>query len=853
MARYWSVVPTVIVGGLLAFPVNAQDTSGEALDFLFEPASEPDSAPSATPSNELMDEAPQASAPPPESSAAPEPPPQSSSGSSPDLVDTIPVGAPDQPKDTVRRSSSRLVEEIIVTAQKREENLQEVPIAIMAFSPAKLDAFGIQSAQDLERITPGLTVTNAAGFNVAYLRGVGTDAFLPGADPSVPFYVDGVALLGAQGTSDTLGRVERVEVLKGPQGTLFGRNATGGAISIVTPEPSGEFFGDLKVEFAQYNARNIQGFVNVPFGERFAASLSLFSSERDNYYINEVGPLLDSYSRGGRAKLRWDVSEDLSLTLAGSYMEGSNNAGLVFEMTRPARLVGAVLPRDPQADRRVRLDSLSGATNESTLFSLVGEWRAPWLDFKLILSDQNLEAPISGADFDKGPLPIVNIVSVKQLSKQRTAELQLLSNDDTSFSDRLQWVAGLYYLESSGGFDPIAFDVLPDFLNTLPIPAGGVLSNTLNNLLGLLNLPSLGNGVRLTTYGVLVSESLSAYAQGTWNFTETLDLTLGLRYQMEERNLLGSRTSLPQPNGNEIVLIPIVGNSIDLPQLEARQLSPRVALQWRPFDPSTQIYTSWSRAFKSPTYNTVNLLGELLGPIEPVKEEQVDSYELGVKTDLFDNSLRLNAAAFYTRQKDLLTGFVAVLSGGVVSYDNAGNAEILGAEADFLWSPMPERNPGLVITGAVSWLDTEYTSYPDGRGYDEATGLAFGPGLLPLLPARDLTGNRIVRTPEWTYTAGVNQRIEIGSGSALEFGADVYYNSGFYFLPQNSELYKRDAYHLFNARISYFYEPWNLQLTAYGQNITDTVYNEVVFVDDFGLNQVLNDPRVFGLRVNWTF
>ncbi len=781
--------------------------------------------------------------------------PGDASGQAPaaEAVDSIPVGDTPMPTDTIRRPSSRLVEEIVVTAQKREENLQEVPIAISAFSAEKLDAFGIQSAQELDRVTPGLTISSSVGFTLAYLRGVGTDAFLPGADPSVPFYLDGVPLITAQGSADTLGRIDRIEVLKGPQGTLFGRNATGGAISIITPNPGDEVSGDLKVELGQYNASNIVGYLSTPIVDGLGISLAGYSSQRDNYYVNELGPVIDIYSRGGRAKLRWEVSDTFFLTATGSYQELSTNAGLTFETTRPAAILGLPLPADPAADRRIRSDTLSGATNEGTMFALTAEWLLPWTDVKFIGSDQRLEAPFVVADLDGTEVPLANVNSLSQVTKQRTAELQFLSNSESPFSDRFQWVAGLFYLESSGGFNPIAFDLAPQLLTRILPNGGASLSSLLNGVLGVLNLPPLFDTVRLLNYGVLESQSYSVFAQGTFNATDTVDLTLGLRYQHEERNLVGARTTFPLANGTEVPLFPLIGGSYDLPELEAKQLSPRVALQWRPFDSPTQIYTSWSRAYKSPTYNTVHLLGELLGPIEPVREEKVDSFELGIKTDLFDDTLRLNAATFYTKQKDLLTGFVAVLSGGVVTYDNAGNAEIFGAEADAIWTPMPELNPGLALVGAVSWLDSEYTHYPDGRGYDETSGLAFGPGILPLGAPRDFSGNRIVRTPEWTYTLGLNQRIEVGQGSAVEVGIDTYYNSGFFFLPQNSELYKRGAYQTWSARVSYFYEPWNLQLTVFGQNLTDELYNEGLFVSDFGMNQVMSDPRVIGMRMNWSF
>ncbi|MGQ0698453.1 MAG: TonB-dependent receptor [Panacagrimonas sp.] len=788
------------------------------------------------------------------------------------LLDTIPV-APQSDAELAEEapapgSSSRLVEEIVVTAQKREENIRDVPIAITAYSADKLEALGIQSAQDLERITPGLTVTNAGGFNLVYLRGVGTDAFLPGADPSVPFYVDGVALLGGQGTSDTLGRVRRVEVLKGPQGTLFGRNATGGAVNIITPDPDDVFTGDASAEFGNYGATKLLGYVNVPILDGLAASLSGYNQEQDNFYVNDgIGGIPDVYSRGGRAKLRWQATEDFRITLAGSYQDTSGNGGLNFENTRVAPLLSLLVPEDPKADRRVNTDSFSGATFNSTLLSVTLDWALSGVDAKLIGSDQVLDSEFVQADFDKSFLPIVNIESLKQVNEQRTLELQFLSNEETPFSENFEWVAGLFYLDSSGGYDPIQFEIAPNALaaigNELAGSAGAEALSILESRLSTLLLPlgvDLANGIRVLNAGLLVSTAYSAYVQGTFHLAETLDLTTGLRFQREERDLERSRLAIPNPNGGEIVI-----RRDSVPTLDTDQLSPRIALKWQPFSDDSQIYASWARAFKSPTYNTVNLLGglpvtiggvlegELVAPeIRPVKEEKVETYELGIKTDFFDGNLNLNAAVFYTEQTDLLTGFVALLSGGVVTYDNAPGAEIKGAEADFLWVPMPDANPGLVVTGAVSFLDAKYTDYPNGKGFDETTGLAFGDGGTEPLPARDFKGNRIVRTPEYTYNIGLSQTFDIFSGS-LELGADVNYNDGFFFLPQNSELYAREANTLVNARVTYFYTPWDLELGAFCNNLSDEEYNEIVFVDDFGRNQILNSPRTYGLRAKWAF
>ena len=803
----------------------AQDDSGDELDSLF--AEQP-----------TKDSATEQSADANDTSAAGE-----TAGDEPEPADP-PQAAPP-------RARSRLVEEIVVTAQKREESIRDVPIAITAFSGEKLEALGIQAAEDLERVTPGLTVTNNAGFSLVYLRGIGTDAFLPGADTSVPFYIDSVQLLSSiQGTSNTLGRIERVEVLKGPQGTLFGRNATGGAVSIVTPPPSFEgWTGDLALDLGSYDERNVSAYVSGPLFAELGVSLSAYSQEHQNYYTNDTVPenLFDPVTaKGGRAKFQWSPTDNLDFTLVGALNSVAGNSGLNFELTRPAPLLGGgglVLPADPQADRVVSHDSKAGAENDTSLYALTGEWRTRYVDFKLIGSTQESDAK-AFADFDGSSNPIVSANPPKQISTQDTLELQILSNSGTPWSDRLEWVAGLYYLTGEGGFDPVTFNAAPNVLSGLGIPGGEGLETLLGNVAELLNIPGVSEeGVTINNIGILESKSLSGYIQAGYMIRpDELELILGARYGQEERDLSESIVYLVNDEGQRIVI-----REDDLPVQKANQLSPKIALKWYPGKGGNQIYASWGRAFKSPTYNTVNIVT----PPEPVDEEQVDSYEIGFKGDFFDGILQLNGAAFFIQQENLLTGFVSITSGGIVQYFNADAAEVKGLELDFLWTPLANLNPGLALTGGGAYLDSEYTDYTDGKGYDEATGLAFGGGGATL-PARDFTGNEIVRAPKLTYTLGANQRITFGQGE-LELGGNLYHNSGFFFFAQNSDLYARESYNLWGAQASYFHTPWDLQLSAWVQNLTDTTYNEGVFVSEFGRAQLLNNPRVYGLSAKWTF
>lgn len=767
------------------------------------------------------------------------------------VVDPVPAETPAEPA-TAPRAASRLVEEVIVTANKREENVQDIPQSVTAFSNDKLEASGVQTVQELPSLTPGLTITNQAGFSQVFLRGVGTDAFLPGADASVPFYIDGIPLLGTQGSSDVLGKIQRVEVLKGPQGTLFGANSIGGAINIVTPDPSQTVEGDVQFSLGNYDLRKGSAYLNTPITSTLAASITVYGSTQDNFYTNDSGQLIDIFSYGGRFKLLWDITDNIDNTLSVSYNKVSNNGGLNFENTLPAPRIGGIsaFPADPKADRHVDYPGFRvGARLHSYLFANTFQWRLSKLDFKAIASFQDLVPEDVRATFGAGSLALAN---QSGRNEQRTVELQFISNSDTPYSEHFTWVGGFYFSDTVGGLDPFGFILAPGAVNAV-LGINSPLISGLNSLLAPITELAginLNEGIVLLSRGVIEATSLSGYFQGTLAMTDELSLILGGRYQKTRKELAKSSTSIAlfeDFTGNETVLF-----SDDLPVLHSKQFSSRVGLQYR-FSNDMQAYASWARGYKTPTYNTVNLLGSTLEPINPVKAQRNDAFELGLKTDLLDNTLRVNSAVFYTRQKDLLTGTVQVLSGGIVNYDNAPAARIYGAETDVLWTPMPTLNPGLVITASGAYLNTKYTDYKNGRGFDPATGITYGPGnVLPLLPARDQTGNQIPRTPEFTGNLGIGQTIPLSNGS-LEMAIDGNYNSGFFWSAQNASIEKTFSYTLFNARVTYMHDPWNAEIGAYVQNLSDEEYFQTIFVDDFGRSVILNDPRTYGLRAKWKF
>ncbi len=763
---------------------------------------------------------------------------------------------------------NRLLEEIVVTAQRRTENIQDVPISVQAFSGDKLDALGIKKAEDLPSVTPGLVEQDKAGYTVIFLRGVGTDAFLPSADPNVPVYVDGIPQLSGQGAANVLGRLERVEVLKGPQGTLFGRNSTGGAISLTTPDPKGAFGGDVTAEIGDYGAFNQSFFLNLPVSEEFGATLSGYNNRSHSYYTNVSGPMIDTFQRGARTKLVWNPLDNLTLSAFGVYGEQSDPLSLLTKLTRPAPLLsvgGVLLPKDPTPGKRAVSHDLSGG-DAGYNYSWGGnaDLKLDPIEIKALASVQSLNIQFAQWDFDSTDRPLVTFYTDSQFQTQKTAEIQFLSNKGTPFSNYFSFVAGAFYLTGNGGFPSLELQVggangfadlptailgAPNFAANFTGPLNAALANV-----GLNPISGLTGPATLVAGGILSSKSLSGYFQGTLNVRSIFDLstpinlTLGARLDQETRGLHGGRLGIILPPENPHLEDPSAQTTLltfPVPNVTAVQVPLHASLNWFPFD-DIQLYTSFGRGFTAPTYNTINFFT----PPDEVKAERVDSYEVGAKTRLFDGTLTFNSAAFYIDEYDLLTAFLSITSGGVVRFDNAKKARIYGAEFDTTWQVLPKIDPGLAITAAGTYLNGKYVSFKNGRGFDTTTGLSFGPG--SPLPERDFSGNKIVNTPDFTASVQANQAINFGDNT-VEFAVDANFNSGYFNTPQQEKLYSTNSYVLVNSHVSYFYTPWGIEMTGFVKNIFGQDYPITQYASDFGVLTTLNAPRTYGARVKVTF
>jgi iron complex outermembrane receptor protein len=277
---------------------------------------------------------------------------------------------------------------------------------------------------------------------------------------------------------------------------------------------------------------------------------------------------------------------------------------------------------------------------------------------------------------------------------------------------------------------------------------------------------------------------------------------------------------------------------------DSSNFSPKAVLDFKLSDDEL-LYASYSKGFKSGTYNII----AIYTPTQYIEPEETTAYELGFKSSLLDGALRFNAAIFQNQIDKLQVQTISLTSGGAVRFETAGSARIRGADFDATWEVLPETIPGLVVTAGGALLDGKYTDYQRGSGYDETSGVFFDG---TVFPTRNYTGNDLVRTPKFSGNAGLSYSFALGSGS-VEIAGDTYYNAGFYYSAQNTPVTREQSYQLYNARISYLYEPWNLRVTAFGKNLTDAKYHYVVQELDFATAKLLAPPAFYGLRLNWDF
>jgi len=694
-------------------------------------------------------------------------------------------------------SQSLQLEEVIVTATRRAESLQDVPIAISVFNSEDLEASGIQTIQDLEAQTPGLTVTKQAGGVSVFLRGIGAIDNSAGQESAVATYVDGVYIPSLFGALFSFNNIDRVEVLKGPQGTLFGRNATGGLVHVITKDPSHEPQIKGSLNYGNYDTIGGNLYGTVGLSETVAADMALlFREQGEGYGRNittgkEVGFLGDEF--GLRGKFLITPSERTSITFTYDYYQSEGDIGSAKNsLPGSALLVDGSTYSGDFYNARGDFESFFETDVWGTALTVTHEFDN--FDVKSITSYRDMIV-VQQFDNDLTEQAVFNVRVDEQQYETVTQEFQVTSKSDSSFS----WIIGAFFLHDESGF-------------------GG------NNGLGLLGR-DLGTGVQIKNK--IETTSYSIFGESKFTLTDQTNLTAGIRWTNDEREISGRTEILDasSPDANVILTIPAQSANFD-----EGEPSWRLVLE-HSFTEDVMLYGSYNRGFKSGNFTTTDASSA------PFQSEKIDAYEIGLKSQLLENRLQLNAAVFFYDYTNLQ---VPNFENSLLVTSNAGEAEIKGIDfdAEFL---LTER---LRLRFGGSYLDTEYTDYSNSpcssRSPDGTTVQFFC----------DATGNKLVRSPELTYNMTVFYNIPSDIGD-FDVTVAYAYNDGFPWETDNR--LKESSYNLMNAEISWTSQNGHLGASVFAKNLLDEEYSVWSLALNYGDMYTMAPPRTYGVELKFSF
>ena len=735
---------------------------------------------------------------------------------------------------------SLVVEEVLVTAERRESNLQAVPIAMSSFAKEDLAAQQVANIGDLQALVPNLSVhVGDANNAVVYIRGVGQVDSIAFFEPGVGIYLDDVYLGRAQGAFLDVVDVERIEVLRGPQGSLYGRNTVGGAIKYVSASPTEELSANVTVTAGNYGRQDFKASLSGPLmGDTVLGRVTVAKMGRDGYSDNSFDGDHDGDqdSEFFRGVLAFKPSENISVQLAADYSnsdpdrsrtpgkETSITQLVVDPYTFATSFATFPADRDPfevNADFNTVEETTTKGSDLNITWNVTEQ-----LTFKSITSYRELEYGTE-VDLDGTPLNTFGIFYFND-QEQVSQEFQL-----TYQGDRLSAVGGVYYYEEEGD----TFD-------------GGVFSNFLIASSGISSFST---------------ESYAIFSQLDYEVTDRLTATLGFRYTEEEKDyqrlvedfdltaLAGltvdpntfaisyTNPDLLSPHSADLHVGGGVGVARPLADPDAADFdnfSPKFGLKYQLND-DVQFYGTASTGFKSGGFN-----GRLAdGQLEPFGEETLTSLELGVKSQWFDDRLRFNSALFRNDYEDLqVSSFKcnADCSSLLPVFDNAGEAVIQGLELELTFL----LTQALTITANVGYLDAEYREF-----FAEADGATNT--VIDVSDEREL-----VNSPEWDTYLGAAYELPLGDSGYLTFLADVSYRSKTYLEVNSSEVLAQGSYSLVNAAIKYETNDGHWQVLLGGKNLTDEEYRTHAFdVSAFPGVELgyYNAPRTYSLSATYSF
>ena len=716
-------------------------------------------------------------------------------------------------------AQDRIFDEIIVTAQKKAESSQDVPISISAYSGDSLEDLGVEGTADLGRLVPGLEISSSSGTGsqlIVTLRGVGLNDFNTNNSGPVGIYSDEVYISSPILTAFQFFDTERVEVLKGPQGTLYGRNTTGGAIKFVSNKPSEEFEFSARGSYSSFNTTSLEAAVSGPISDNIRGRLAVAKDDSDGFLRNISG----DRDENGRDTLYWrgmvdfDVSDNFFLR---ANIHGAQDNSPAFKTTHQgigpggSDALGYVGPTDPREGNynrteKINIDAIGGYLEANVEFG----------DITLTSVTAYDEADsLYPEDTDSSNLQIVEI-DYGVVSETITQELRLQSDGET-----FDWLLGGYYLDET-----LTQNQTVDLFRELRPLTGGLFDDGTNT----------GGAPVLFSRAIndQDTQTLAVFGQVDYDVSDRLTLSLGGRYTDEQRDFVAT-ANLEEPDTFGVPSVPVY--SFDGLEIGKNAFSWRVGADYKATD-DILVYANVSRGFKSGGFNGGFLSldpaeAEVL--TEPYDPEFLTAYEAGIKSDLLDNKLRLNASVFLNDFKGLQA--LTLLNRGpgntpLQVLDNASDAQVFGVEFDAVFYPVEN----FLLNLTASFLDSEL------KDFQSASGM-------------DFSGNRLANTPARSVTGVARYDYDLGSMGGAYAQASFAYKSDIFFTPDNSPLNAQDDYSLVNARIGYQAESENWGAAVFVNNLGDTeyLYNSTN-LSDFGIiTQYFGAPRSYGVELTVDF
>ena len=712
------------------------------------------------------------------------------------------VGVP----DAEGSQSSGALEDIVVTAQKRKENLQVTPIAVTAFSATALANKNVENISGIAEFTPNLQfdstapLSGASSAAIVFIRGVGKSGYQVTDDPGVGTYVDGVYVSSSLGGVLDVLDVERIEVLRGPQGTLFGRNTIGGAINITTKRPAKEMGGQLEATYGNYDRMEIRGSVDTPLSDTLRTKLTFGYKRADGWskllaaeypppaHNNRGEGTLGNVNRGsGRLAIEYAPSDafNLYLTADVSRIRESTVPSTALAVPLDGTLTAfynsvdapvidvpgygtGVLYDDrwivaPGNKRGTYQTGPNGTNLNVTGFAGTAEWNvADNMTFKSITAFRKVTGSFN-RDADNSPLQVAECFS-NFSQKQFSQEGQILGS---AFTNRFEYIVGGYYFKESA---------IDDYRCALP--------------------PSIGTIVLKSDAD---NSSYAAFGQASFKLTDDLKLTAGIRYTHDKKSLLPDFIYDPAAGGAfaGVRTVPYgrVTNTFS-------NVSPRFSIDYK-VSRDILLYGSYSRGYKGGGFNarTVSPRPDVLA----FSPEKLATFEIGTKLEFLDRRVRLNLAAFTTKYEDIQ---ITVIEDFAPGTQNGGTARIKGFEAELTTKPTDR----LTLSASLAHLDTHYTE------------------LLPLSPLvrpefQVQITNKLSNSPKWSASAGFDYRVPAAAiDGDVTFRGDWSYVSTVYNDDINSVWLTQSGHHNFNAQIAYENSGGNWDLVVWGKNLTDKQY-----------------------------